>query len=99
MYVHALYMHVYVMGPPPVHVISSTLLFLLLAQGSVADDRVLQSPQREQEVPEVSSQRAPREGQEGVVEVRHHCSAGGGCQEEDQNVVMEAHEAAQVLHT
>ena len=30
------------------------------------------------------------------MEVRHHCHAGGGREEADQNVVMEAHETTQV---
>ena len=31
-----------------------------------------------------------------MVAVCHHCSAGGGCEKENKDVVLETHQAAQV---
>ncbi len=69
-------------------------VYIIPVEGSAADDRILWTLQCEQEVSEVPSRGAPEGKQEGMVEVRHHCRAGGGRQEENQNVVLETHEAA-----
>ena len=55
----------------------------MLAESSIDDHRILRALQGKPEILEVSALPPLDGGQARVVEVRHHCRAGGGCEEED----------------
>ena len=54
----------------------------MLAESSIDDHRILRALQGKPEILEVSALPPLDGGQARVVEVRHHCRAGGGCEEE-----------------